>query len=95
MARNHLEFYSECTGVACSTYGGEERCIQGSGGERDHLEDQGLDGRILNWILRKWDGGVNDWFDLVPDRSRWRALVNAVMNLRFHKMRGISGLRTD
>ena len=26
-------------------------------------------------------GGM-DWIDLAPDRERWRALVNAVMNLR-------------
>jgi hypothetical protein len=44
-------------------YGGEERCIQGSGGgnlrERDHLEDPGIDGRvILRWIFIKWDVGV-------------------------------------
>jgi hypothetical protein len=23
-----------------------------------------------------------DWIDVAPDRDRWRALVNAVMNLR-------------
>ena len=34
-------------------------------------------------------GGV-DWIDLAQDRNRWRAVVNAVMNLRFHKMWGIS-----
>ena len=49
------------------------------GGE--HLEDPGIDGRILKWIFNKWNGGM-DWIDLPHDREGWRTLVNAVMNLR-------------
>jgi hypothetical protein len=72
-------------GGACSAYGGEERRIQCFSGvnlrERDLLEDHGVDGRILlRWICRKWVGCV-DWIELAQDRDRWRALVNAVMNL--------------
>jgi hypothetical protein len=32
--------------------------------------------------LREVGGGDMDWINLAPDRDRWRALVNAVMNLR-------------
>jgi hypothetical protein len=40
-------------------------CIQDFGGgnlkERDHLEDKGVDGRIIfRWILGKWDWGGID-----------------------------------
>jgi hypothetical protein len=32
---------------------------------------------------------VVDWIRLAQDRYRWKALVNSVMNLGFHKMLGI------
>jgi len=49
---------------------------------KKHLEDPSVDGRIiLKWIFRKWDGDM-DWINLAQNRNRWRALVNAVMNLR-------------
>jgi hypothetical protein len=42
--------------------------------------------------LEEVEFGDMDYIELAEDRDRWRALLNAVMNLWFHKMLGISRL---
>jgi hypothetical protein len=57
-------------------YWGEER-------KRDHVPNLGVDGRVnLKQIFKIWDGGLG-CIDLAQSRDRWRALVNAVMNLLY------------
>jgi hypothetical protein len=51
------------------------RILVGKPKEGDHLEDPGVNGIILKYIFKKWDGGM-DWIDMVQDRNRWRAVVN-------------------
>ena len=61
---------------------GGKRVLVGKPEGRRLLKDPGVDRRIiLKGMFKKWDGGM-DWIDLVQDRKRWRALVDAIMNLQ-------------
>jgi hypothetical protein len=78
-------------GRACGTHGRGEKRVQGFGGKargKEHLEDQGVDGRMgSKRTLGRLVGGV-EWIHLAQDRDRWRAVVSAVMNLRVLAPRG-------
>jgi hypothetical protein len=70
-------------GRACSTYDrrGTYRVLVGKPERRNHMEDPGVDGRIiLKWISEVGWGMY--WVGVAQDRDMWRAVVNAVMNIR-------------
>jgi len=80
-----MEIRKNEMGGACGSYGG-------AGGvhirfrwrelrERDHLEDLGVDRRIILISRRNEDRGV-EWIYPAQKTEIWQALVNAVINLR-------------
>jgi hypothetical protein len=71
-------------GRACGTHGRGEKHVQESPTKKDHLKNQGVVGRMgSKWTLERLVGGRVEWIHLAQDRDRWRAVVNAVMKLRF------------
>jgi hypothetical protein len=74
-------------GRACGTHGIGEKSVQGFSGKVRRKEPLGRpshrweDGIRMD-LMEIGCGGV-DWIGLAQDRDRWRAVVNAVMNLRF------------
>jgi hypothetical protein len=72
-------------GWACSTYGeiiGDTGFLWGDMRARDNLKHKriGEDNIKVNAQEVRW--GSMDWIDLAQDTNRWRALVNAVTNIR-------------
>jgi hypothetical protein len=49
--------------------------------ERDHLDDPGVEEDNITMDLQEVGNGGIEWIKLAQDRDRWRALVNAIMNL--------------
>jgi hypothetical protein len=70
---------------------GAYRILVGRPGERRPLERPRRRWEDnIKMDLQEEGWGSMDWIDMTQDRDRWRALVNAVMNLR--KMWGIASL---
>ena len=73
-------------GRACSTYGESRGLYRVLVGKSDRKKPLGRPRRKwkdnIKMTLQEVGFGCMDWSDVAQDRDRWRALVNAVTNLR-------------
>jgi hypothetical protein len=83
-------------GGACGTYGRVEKSVKGFGGKPERRRP--LERPRRRWedgirmVLREigWAGGCGvDYIHLAKDGDGWRAVVNAVMNLRVLEARSL------
>ena len=72
--------------AACGMYGGEERCVQGFGGDIERKRSLGRRSRQrwehnikIDFKEMGWEGV--DWIDLPEHNDKWQASENAVMNM--------------
>lgn len=77
-------------GEECSSYEGEEKCMQnfGLGTERrDRWVDLGCDRKIiLKQFFKKWTGMV--WKGLIRLRDKWQFLIKVLVDLRVQQKLG-------
>jgi hypothetical protein len=69
-------------GRTCGTYGERRGAYRALVGKPEGRRPFGRWEDNIKMDLREVGCGGADWVDLAQDRDRWRALVNAVMNLR-------------
>jgi hypothetical protein len=73
-------------GRICSTYGGEMHVCRVLVGKPEGRTPCGRPRRRwennIKMDVREVEWGDINWIDLAQDTDRWRALVNAVINLR-------------
>jgi hypothetical protein len=51
--------------------------------EHDKNEGQGIEGRMIYLVLKKWEWFGVEWINLAQDRHKWQGLVDTALKLRF------------
>jgi hypothetical protein len=72
-------------GRACSTYGEKRRTYRVLVGKPEEIWPLGRPRRRcednIKMDLKRRGMGSMDWIDLAQDKDRWRAVVNAIINI--------------